>query len=844
MRLPVFILPLVASVLPVFILPLVASVWNPKSNSKNNTTTTMDHESGPEPSPSGFIAKKYSPEWSTERTDPTKAEYWDLFAADPEVANRRSARLREKARREHGGEYVDGILWGRKHHPLKAHRQHDFRLKPRELAVLKQHGVVVPERWKVESFAEAYRRLYTDDLPVFVTADSVLHAWHRSFDAILRDTETRTLVPDLGRLLEILRRRLPLVACETTRRDLDYYLAVASSLLSSSPGEDEYEEADGHPNRNGTPWTMPENEERTVATLSAIEREQTTGIVLFGNTRTEDFSQFKPRGHYETEEVLRRYFRAMMWLGRIDFRLTGRESSLEQIRSAVTLVRLLFRSGGDDGRNTWERLETILRMFVGEVDSMTPSQLMDALDGMPDFREWNNNGGEEDDDLVIGYIDDPTAERIRLRLMESDVGNQRINGAVRVHEGPNDEPLPKSFALFGQRFTLDGFALSRMVHPRKRRVPSALDVAFTVLRNDHTVPELARRAAATTTTGGVPFRDGFPHHGDDLEATREHIDRLEDSEWSRSLSSMWLDCLRELSRAPPRFRSEAWAMRLLGTQLASYTELKHDTVLYAKQSHTGVMSTCEYADVFVEPVPEFWNKLRLMAQRAAVGLGTDRKVREFFWEFAATVGRLEEASRKLVEDRPLEKDEREFLGSVIEVHRGSGRVTYSGWYPKLFYGDSQSCDRWDPLVADIHTDPADPMVGDPGCIVHTAVGNVLIGLFTVEQRRQPNGGSDGGESTTTTRIFAGPVFSCYEFLRPIDQRMTDGEWKQILENPMLAEPMPDLPEWATSTYLVPDNDRKAVANSGRSNFLSSVRIYVPMMVAMVSSSILFVRWKQ
>ena len=43
-------------------------------------------------------------------------------------------------------------------------------------------------------------------------------------------------------------------------------------------------------------------------------------IVLFGAKRDVDFSQFEPRGHYTNTEQLKRYFRAMMWLGRIDFR--------------------------------------------------------------------------------------------------------------------------------------------------------------------------------------------------------------------------------------------------------------------------------------------------------------------------------------------------------------------------------------------------------------------------------------------------------------------------------------------------------------------------------------------
>src|SRR4030095_6457757 len=60
-------------------------------------------------------------------------------------------------------------------------------------------------------------------------------------------------------------------------------------------------------------------------------------------------------------------------------------------------------------------------------------------------------------------------------------------------------------------------------------------------------------------------------------------------------------------------------MRTLNTQLASYTELKHDTVLYAKQPYTAIF-VCEYPAGFVEPVPEFWRRMKEIAEATAAGL--------------------------------------------------------------------------------------------------------------------------------------------------------------------------------------------------------------------------------
>lgn len=84
----------------------------------------------------------------------------------------------------------------------------------------------------------------------------------------------------------------------------------------------------------------------------------------------------------------------------------------------------------------------------------------------------------------------------------------------------------------------------------------------------------------------------------------------------------WLATLRELSapttepKYPEAMRTRAWAMKTLNTQLASWTQLRHDTILYAKESESGG-TTCYYPAGFVEPRPEFWGRFEKMAMLAA-----------------------------------------------------------------------------------------------------------------------------------------------------------------------------------------------------------------------------------
>src|SRR5512141_744829 len=68
-------------------------------------------------------------------------------------------------------------------------------------------------------------------------------------------------------------------------------------------------------------------------------------------------------------------------------------------------------------------------------------------------------------------------------------------------------------------------------------------------------------------------------------------------------------------------RARAWAMKTLNTQLASWTQLRHDTILYAKQSYTRE-ALCSYPAGYVEPRVAFWQRLRATVLRMAELIST------------------------------------------------------------------------------------------------------------------------------------------------------------------------------------------------------------------------------
>ncbi|KAJ0396813.1 hypothetical protein ATCC90586_005322 [Pythium insidiosum] len=381
-------------------------------------------------------------------------------------------------------------------------------------------------------------------------------------------------------------------------------------------------------------------------------------------------------------------------------------------------------------------------------------------------------------------------EALLANIKDHNLGGQAVAGHPYFTEDIQcNGGLPLSFAMLGQQFTLGSFVLSNVVFDTikykgiqvDRRVPSvSLDVGFALMGNDAAVPELARRMGRDTSqaSGVDRLRDGLPYTNN-LVALRRTVDAIyrDGKTSSESIGDQWVGVLRQLSEkcptASPTFHTNAWKLRQLTTQIASFTQLRHDTLLYTKQSNT-MMLMCEYPAGYVEPYPEFWKAFQRMVERLTILLPLDN-VKAFLVGFGDTLARLREISEYQRDTRQLTWKQKEFLRDIIEVNMGSGSPSYAGWYPGLFFKSREDAVEADYIVADVHTDV--PTLTSPGHVVHLGVGNVFSGLFVVDDV-----------------MYTGPVFSSYEVVTPFPTRLTDQEFSKSMRQ-YSCEP------WAEASYL-------------------------------------------
>jgi hypothetical protein len=519
------------------------------------------------------------------------------------------------------------------------------------------------------------------------------------------------------------------------------------------------------------------------AALDACDQLALHEFELFGQRRAIDFSQFKPRGRYDQSNWTKQYFRAVMWLGRVDFRLAGTKDESQELRelgAVIVLHDLLARSGQV---KQWRELDHVLQQFVGQSDCLNVTQVDELL------RTFNAGPAAE--------MTDETLAKIHQHIKTGRVNKQQIRGDYFCVDprDPNKLVLPTNFAFLGQRFVLDSWALSKVVFDDiqwsgekvPRRIPSALDVSFSVFANDHTTPRLFDRMTAAT---GLTFRDVLPYQHN-LAAVRNIIDKLPESTWEASIYTRWLRCLRELStpltdaKYPEAVRTAAWAQKATTTQLASWTQLRHDTVLYAKPSYTS-SETCFYPAGYVEPVPHFWRRFEDMVGDTVAVLEqsqvSEQRLKSLK-DFASATAMLRTIAEKQFAHTELNDDETKFLQEIVVRNNMCGAPPLGGWYPQLFSRDDAQ--KWTALVTDVHTDPPDPIVADPGCVLHQGVGNVDLLVVAIDN------GSDHV-------VYAGPVFSHFEFQTSAGVRLTNGDWQAQLREGQA----PEQNEWA-KTYSIP-----------------------------------------
>jgi len=645
-----------------------------------------------------------------------------------------------------------------------------FAVTPDERDLLLQHGFLVTERKTFDSYGASFHFLWRHDMPLFVTTDAILHALHRSYDNLLILVEYEYIVDELSAALSELHTAWPSLNTRYAAvpemavpiNDLDVYLTVARSLLSGTTV----------PSLGGNNGTVSD-------ILTRVTALQPDLYPLFNETpRFVDWSQFQPRGHYTESATLSQYFRAMMWLGRTEFRLTippGDPAPTSVDREIIDAFLLNELLAGNPAESRLAGIDDVIESLIGPSDNVT----------LPEMARLKTAAQVQSSDQLLDPV---IMQQVKTELATGNYSAQSILSQILIQDPFHPEALnpPYAFLLMGQRYLLDSYVMGQVVFDRIafegqrpfRELPSPLDVLY-ALGNDDVLPLL--RSELDTY-----------HYATNLEALRYLVDGYDPSFWKGSLYNVWLAAIRTLSQSgraegvPAFMKTGAWQQEKMVTQLASWAELRHDNLLYGKQSYTGGY-TCSYPSVYLEPIPEFYARLHEFAQTAGPILGSvplsdyyHRKVVTYFDRMADVMGKLEAIARKELDGVPFTSEEQSLLSSVLCLGSGGCTNIEDGWYRDLYFdtGDYPTLEQ-NLVVADVHTAPTDASGNMVGHVLHVGTSKPKLGIFLATL---PGG---------VPIAYAGAVASFHEYVTVGFKRLTDDEWKTTVK-----QSPPVAPEWA------------------------------------------------
>lgn len=605
-------------------------------------------------------------------------------------------------------------------------------------ALLERNGFVLQEgKWEQPFFiyeANAYW-----NIPHFVTLDSILHLYHLCFQFALRRLEERVLAPRLAQFT----RRL-LAQCIQTYRQAPTpelkdaalrniaYVGVAARLQNLNDPLPE----------PALPLVRRELE------LVRKHEDLTVGAIL---PYAIDYTQFKVRGHYTRTATLQRYFRAMMWYGLFPFapkRLVPpqrTEPTPTPIRQALLLTDALYRA---NLVNEWQQLMTPIDFFVGGVDDLTPPEVRQAAERVygknPTLRQYAEPKRFEA--FMTAF------QKLRMPAIRPKIVS--VVGLLP----PMPDPDSPQMRLMGQRYIPDSEVLQELSDPLLRPMPSGLDV----------MAVLGSQRAAQHLDADPPDWQGYKPIRRKLT---ERFAALGKREWTRNLYWGWLWVLQSIAEPPQEralpevFRTTAWRDKSLQTALASWAQLRHNTILYGKQSLVAAEGgDDEEPEIkpryhYVEPNLEAWQRLLTLIQQTLKLPLLDRVIREKLGELEALTDFLVACAQKHVAGRPLTKSELEQLHYIGGEMDRLAITVITGDTTARWIDIAHPADRRMPCIADVHR-------------AHNEVLEVAVGFAHEIFVLVPAG--------SKFALARGASFSYYEFTHPAEDRLTDEQWQQML----------------------------------------------------------------
>jgi len=663
-----------------------------------------------------------------------------------------------------------------------------FHLSGKSTELLKENGFVVTPAYYKE-ISDVYLECKDTNQPIFITTDAVLHTGHIFFDYLLRILEVEkfydSAVELTDRMLELSIRQYNEASSEEVKEAAK--LNIGFFAVAKSQFDPEYQ----------VDYGLNELVKQECENIKNHKRLEFRELLAYVKNPSiyqtpyayEDYSQYIPRGHYTRNEKLESYFKAMMWYGRIDFKLRpaseepaityGKKMTLQ----AILMVDALLRD--ENVFKLWKMIYEPTVYFVGKTDDL---YVDDYIKLIKEIFPPNESVDKYDiQEKLAEFID----RAIQLKA-------PKILSGLAFAEDDDFRVSTQGFRFMGQKFIPDSYMFQELVFGVKgekvimQYTGDKKPFTMEIIPNFGPVRAFPRGLDICAVLGSKRALEILEVEGDaeyteyynQLDNLKEEFSLINIEGWKQNLYWRWLYALLPLleenkdTNLPCFMQSPAWIDKELQTVLGSWTELRHDTILYAKQSYTmagkGMPPEPKLTYGYVEPYPEVYARLEEMMRNLRNNLialdlaieGISEKIKEF----EELLDKLKIISEKEISNIPLDNEEYELIWDI-----GSKLASLKEFPSQILEKITSDTDEKMAIVADVHTDV------NTGQVLEEGVGSPFNIYVIID-------------STRGIRICRGVVFSYYEFKHPMEDRLTDEKWQEMGEK----RERPNQPDWVKS----------------------------------------------
>ena len=560
-------------------------------------------------------------------------------------------------------------------------------------ADLKSPNKITP----VKDPIEVYKQNRQQNIGNYITADAVLSIHNLVIQKAIAESEEKFFLPSLKKIVNATYEKL--ISCPKKQTPCQYnlaYFAVAKALLEGSFPKNLPPEVK----------KLASQELSLIKSHSAIRLSPITGI-------KEDYTQYKPRGRYTKSAELSRYFQVVMLFSRQGFYIvptnaTGLTPEHAKLNFARALQLSEIFAQDKQISAAYKKILSLQRYLIGQSDDLPITFLSEKKITEKELLLKTCRANK----LLPKIISIP----IQKSLLPKDLSPQEAALALKI--------LPSYYTVDSHIYQLLVFSSVGEYQGNPQKLPfTAARIGTKVIRAFPTIYDLlalfsySDAKAQLQRSGDSAYKGYSTKFAQAEKILQKHI---------HNPTNLYIQTLKTLKIL--QFYNPD-----LTPAVAFYGELRHNYILYAKQSYTLIskglaFETRQKADI--DPYPLLYRQLAIQAEEMAKKLPFMKETLKKYSIFLKNLATIAEA-RLTGELNPKHIAYLNSFDTKVEEILGSLSPS--------------------PVVVDIHTDP-----------------NTKQALYIAT-----------GFALYTHKGLRGVRYVAYQFKKPLRTRLTDEQWEKI-----------------------------------------------------------------